>query len=250
MRTALVTGGAQGIGRGIVTRLRADGWRIAVMDRDVEALQEIGASDPGLLVLHADVGVEADVEGALSMLRGWLEGAGLGLLVSNAGIAGPVSGPIEDLSLERWRAWQDSHVTGAFLTIRGCVPLLRAARGSIVTMASTRALQSEPDTESYAAAKGALVALTHALAVSLGPAIRANCILPGWIDTSLARKAADRHTPDLSETDHRQHPVGRVGRVDDIAGLVAWLASDEAGFVTGQRFVVDGGMSVRMIYAD
>ena len=250
MRTALVTGGAQGIGRGIVTRLRADGWRVAVMDRDAEALQEIGTSDPGLLALCADVGIEDDVKGALSTLRGWLDGAGLDLLVSNAGIADPVSGPIEDLSLDRWRAWQDSHVTGAFLSIRGCVPLLRAARGSIVTIASTRALQSEPETEAYAAAKGALVALTHALAVSLGPAIRANCILPGWIDTSQARKAADRRAPDLSETDHRQHPVGRVGRVDDIAGLVAWLASDEAGFVTGQRFVVDGGMSVRMIYAE
>ena len=250
MRTALVTGGAQGIGRGIVTRLRADGWHVAVMDRDAEALEEIAARDPGILALRADVGIEADVLGALSALRDWLDGAGLDLLVSNAGIADPVSGPIEDLSLERWRAWQDSHVTGAFLTIRGSVPLLRAAGGSIVTIASTRALQSEPDTEAYAAAKGALVALTHALAVSLGPAVRVNCILPGWIDTAPAQKAANRREPDHSDADRRQHPVGRVGRVDDIAGLVAWLASDEAGFVTGQRFVVDGGMSVRMIYAD
>ena len=104
--------------------------------------------------------------------------------------------------------------------------------------------------DACAAAKGALVAMTHALAVSLGPKVRANCILPGWIDTGPWQKAANRSDADHSDADRNQHPVGRVGRVEDIAGLVAWLASDEAGFVTGQRFVVDGGMTVRMIYAD
>ncbi len=167
MKTALITGGAQGIGRGIVTRLRSDGWRVAVFDRDAEALDEIGAADPGLLALPIDVGDEGQVAQGMLALQGWLNGAGLNLVVSNAGIADPVSGPIEDLSLKDWRRWQDSHVTGAFLVIRATVPLLRQARGSIVTMASTRALQSEPDTEAYAAAKGALVAMTHALAVSL-----------------------------------------------------------------------------------
>ncbi len=77
-----------------------------------------------------------------------------------------------------------------------------------------------------------------------------NCILPGWIDTGPWQKASDRSDAIHSDADRNQHPVGRVGRVEDIAGLVAWLASDEAGFVTGQRFVVDGGMTVRMIYAD
>lgn len=250
MKTALITGGAQGIGRGIVTRLRSDGWRVAVFDLDAEALDEIGAADPGLLALPIDVGDERQVAQGMLAVQGWLKGAGLNLVVSNAGIADPVSGPIEDLSLEDWQRWQDSHVTGAFLVIRATVPLLRQARGSIVTMASTRALQSEPDTEAYATAKGALVAMTHALAVSLGPKVRANCILPGWIDTGPWQKAANRSDADHSDADRNQHPVGRVGRVEDIAGLVAWLASDEAGFVTGQRFVVDGGMTVRMIYAD
>ncbi|TGN59399.1 SDR family oxidoreductase [Paracoccus liaowanqingii] len=250
MKTALVTGGAQGIGHGIVSRLRNDGWRVAIFDLDREALDEMQAGDVDLLCHAVDVGDEGQVVEAARAVADWIGPQGLDLLVSNAGISDPVSGPLEDLSLADWRRWQDSHVTGAFLTIRALLPLLRQARGSIVTMASTRALQSEPDCEAYAAAKGALVAMTHALAVSLGPEVRANCILPGWIETGPWQKSANRSAPAHSDRDRDQHPVGRVGRVEDIAGLVVWLASDEAGFITGQRFVVDGGMSVRMIYAD
>lgn len=247
MKTAIVTGGAQGIGKAAAMRLKADGWRVVVFDLDDEALAEL---DDDILALHVDVGNEDDVSAAFASARDWLEDAPLDLLVSNAGVADPVSGPIENLSLEEWRRWQDSHVTGAFLCIRAAVPLLREGRGSIVTMASTRALQSEPETEAYAAAKGALVALTHALAVSLGPEIRVNTILPGWIETGPWEKRSKRQDVQHSNADRDQHPVGRVGRPEDVAGLVAWLASDEAGFVTGQRFVIDGGMSVRMIYAD
>jgi NAD(P)-dependent dehydrogenase (short-subunit alcohol dehydrogenase family) len=108
-----------------------------------------------------------------------------------------------------------------------------------VNIASTRALQSEPDTEAYAASKGGLVALTHALAMSLGPRVRVNCVSPGWIaHTSVRRK------------DHAQHPVGRVGNDQDVAELVAYLISDAAGFVTGQNFVIDGGMTKKMIYQE
>nr|WP_111297775.1 SDR family oxidoreductase [Paracoccus saliphilus] len=250
MKTALITGGAQGIGKGIVQRLRSDGWRVAIFDMDTQALDELRAEDPGLLALQVDVGDEGQVAQAFQAIFEWLDAAPLDLLVSNAGLADPVSGPIEDLSLQDWRRWQDSHVTGAFLCVRAAVPLMRHGVGSIVTMASTRAFQSEPDTEAYAAAKGALVALTHALAVSLGPQIRVNSILPGWIETGPWQKRSARREPQHSDQDSNQHPVGRIGRPEDIAGLVAWLASDEAGFVTGQRFVVDGGMSVRMIYAE
>lgn len=248
MKTALITGGAQGIGKGIVRRLRSDGWRVAVFDLDGEALGELRAEDPGLLTQTVDVGDEDQVRQAFQAVSKWLDGGALTLLVSNAGLADPVSGPIEDLSLQKWRRWQDSHVTGAFLCVREAVPLLRRGQGVIVTMASTRAFQSEPQTEAYAAAKGALVALTHALAVSLGPQIRVNSILPGWIETGPWQKRSERSEARHSDRDRDQHPVGRVGRPEDIAGLVAWLASDDAGFVTGQRFVVDGGMSVRMIY--
>ena len=106
-----------------------------------------------------------------------------------------------------------------------------------MNIASTRALQSEPDTEAYAASKGGLVALTHALALSLGPEVRVNCISPGWI----------AHQP-VRRKDHAQHPAGRVGQPQDVAELVAYLLSDAAGFVTGQNFVIDGGMTKKMIY--
>jgi NAD(P)-dependent dehydrogenase (short-subunit alcohol dehydrogenase family) len=114
---------------------------------------------------------------------------------------------------------------------------LRKASGAIVNIASTRALQSEPDTEAYAAAKGGVVALTHALAMSLGPRVRVNCVSPGWIASA-----------GLSRKEHAQHPAGRAGRPEDIGEITAFLISDAAGFITGQNFVVDGGMTRKMIY--
>lgn len=248
MRTALITGGAQGIGRGIVARLRSDGWRVALFDLDSEAVAEIQADDSGLLALAIDVSDEDAVADGFARLRSWLNGSGLDLLVSNAGIADPVTGPIGDLSLAGWRRMVDSHLTGAFLTVRGSVPLLRQARGSVVLMSSTRALQSEAHTEAYAASKGALIAMAHALAVSLGPDVRVNAILPGWIETAAHQKRQNRRVPEHSPAERAQHPAGRVGKPEDIAALVTFLASDEARFITGQQFVADGGMSARMIY--
>lgn len=248
MKAALVTGGAQGIGRGIVQHLRNEGWRVALFDLDNEAAAEMQAEDPDLLALTVDVSREEAVDDGFSRLRTWLGDNPLDLIVSNAGIADPQTGAIEELALADWRRMLDSHVTSAFLTVRAGVPLLRQAGGSVVLMSSTRALQSEPDTEAYAAAKGALLAMSHALAVSLGPDIRVNCILPGWIETAAHQKSRNRRTPHHSEAEKAQHPAGRIGTPQDIAGLVAFLASDQAGFITGQRFVVDGGMSARMIY--
>ena len=131
------------------------------------------------------------------------------------------------------------------LLAKHCAPYLRAHSGAIVNLASTRAAQSEPDTEAYAASKGGLLALTHALAISLGPEIRVNAVSPGWID---ARDPSVRRAEPLTEADHAQHPAGRVGTVEDVAAMVAWLLSRNAGFVTGQEFVVDGGMTKKMIY--
>jgi NAD(P)-dependent dehydrogenase (short-subunit alcohol dehydrogenase family) len=121
--------------------------------------------------------------------------------------------------------------------------LRKSKRAAIVNIASTRALQSEPHTEAYAASKGGIVALTHALALSLGPTVRVNAVSPGWIDTS-------GKPEDLRSIDHAQHPVGRVGKPEDVAALVGYLVSDEAGFVTGQNFIIDGGMTRKMIYAE
>jgi NAD(P)-dependent dehydrogenase (short-subunit alcohol dehydrogenase family) len=110
----------------------------------------------------------------------------------------------------------------------------------MVLISSTRAHMSEPDTFSYSASKGGLVALTHALAASMGPDVRVNCISPGWINVDEAAR--------LTEDDHRQHLVGRVGRVADVAGTVAYLLSDDAAFMTGAELVLDGGMTRKMIY--
>ena len=109
---------------------------------------------------------------------------------------------------------------------------------------------SEADTEAYAATKGGLMAMTHALAVSLGPRVRVNCVSPGWIDVSQWQKQAVRHEETLTGEDHRQHPAGRVGKPEDVASLVGYLVSPEAGFITGANFVVDGGMTRKMIYAE
>jgi NAD(P)-dependent dehydrogenase (short-subunit alcohol dehydrogenase family) len=161
----------------------------------------------------------------------------LDALINNAGLANPADPPLEKLRLADWNRRLAVNLTGAFLMTKHCVPHLRRARGAIVNIASTRALQSEPDTEAYAASKGGLVALTHALAMSLGPQIRVNCVSPGWIAKKPVRKK-----------DHAQHPVGRVGRPQDVAELAAFLVSERAGFITGQNFVVDGGMTRKMIY--
>ncbi len=181
----------------------------------------------------------ARTRGAILRARGCKALRRLDALVNNAGLADPADPPLERLPLARWNRRIAVNLTGAFLMSKHCVPHLRRGRGGIVNIASTRALQSEPDTEAYAASKGGMVALSHAMAMSLGPAVRVNCVSPGWI--------AHRHA--LRRKDHAQHPVGRAGRAQDIAAIVAYLLSDDAGFVTGQNFVVDGGMTRKMIYA-
>jgi len=223
MKRAVVTGGGGLIGTGIIEALLDDGWTVACFD-----IKDTKTAARNIL---CDVGNETSVLAAFDQL-GW---KGLELLVNNAGIASPVNGPIHELSLADWRKVTDSHLTGAFLMTRSSVPLMGEG-ASIVNMVSTRAFMSEPETEAYAASKGGLVALTHALAVSLGPKIRVNAIAPGWVTDET----------DLRKKDHAQHPVGRVGRPKDIADGVLYLAG--AGFMTGQVLVLDGGMTRKMIY--
>ena len=247
---ALVTGGAQGIGIGITKHLLNQGWRVAIADINEAAgyaVQETLAQfQESFLFVPCDVSQEGDVEHYVQAAIdrfGHLNG-----LINNAGIANPHSGPVEDLSLADWNQWIGTNLTGCFLMAKYAVPHLRISKGAIVNISSVRALQSEPHSEAYAASKGGIVALTHALAISLGPAIRVNCISPGWIDVS-----DYKHPPqesNLSSIDHEQHPVGRAGNAQDIAEMAYFLLSEKAGFITGQNFVVDGGMGRRMIYED
>jgi NAD(P)-dependent dehydrogenase (short-subunit alcohol dehydrogenase family) len=120
--------------------------------------------------------------------------------------------------------------------------------GTVINLASTRAFMSEPDSEGYAASKGGIVALTHAMAVSLASRqIRVNAIAPGWIDTS-AWQAGTPEPTQWDEAEHRQHPAGRIGQPTDIAAACLYLAGPDAGFITGQTLVIDGGMTRKMIY--
>ncbi len=234
-RVAMVSGAARGIGAAIAERLAQDGFRLVLLDRDPAGAAT--AERLGGRFFLADVGDEAAVIAAASSLRA-REGR-LDALVSNAGTG--VRKPLATLTLAEWNAVLATNLTATFLLARATEDLLRWARGAIVTIASTRARMSEPDTFPYSASKGGLVALTHALAISLGPEVRANCVLPGWIDTGVGR---------LSEADHAQHPAGRVGTPADVAALVSWLVGPESGFVTGAEFVVDGGMTRKMIYVE
>lgn len=225
---ALVSGAAHGIGAGIAARLKRDGWRVVTADL------KPGAA--GTRHVIADVSDEAAVQALLDDVVAQ-EGR-LDALVCNAGIM--IRKPVTDLSLAEWNKVLGTNLTSTFLLTRAAVPLLKVAKGAIVTIASSRAHMSEPNTESYSATKGGILALTHALAVSLGPDIRANCISPGWIDVQGEA---------LRLEDHTQHPAGRVGRVEDIAALAAWLLGKESGFVTGAEFISDGGMTRKMVYA-
>ena len=240
---AVVTGAGRGIGRAVALRMAAEGAAVAALDIDGPAAQAtaaaIAAAGGRGLAVTADVADAAAVREAMARVA-----AELGpptVLVNNAGIGGFI--PLDDPDAERvWQRVLAVNLTGAYLCARYAVPYMKqAGRGAIIQIASTRALMSEPDSEPYAAAKGGLLALTHALAISLGRyGIRVNAISPGWIDTG-----GEPVTPE----DHAQHPAGRVGRPEDVAAACVFLAAAaESGFVTGQNLVLDGGMTVKMIY--
>jgi NAD(P)-dependent dehydrogenase (short-subunit alcohol dehydrogenase family) len=237
---ALVTGGANGIGRAVARHLLDTGWRVGVLDLPDSGLaRALPRRSRNVLTIEGDVRDEetvADAVAAVVQRFGRLDAA-----VSNAGIM--IRKPIASLTLAEWNRVIDTNLTAAFLLARAAEKPLRKAKGAIVTIASTRALMSEPNTESYAATKGGLIALTHALAISLGPDVRVNCVSPGWI-------ATERHGV-LRRKDHAQHPVGQVGKVQDIAEIVCFLLDGKrSGFVTGANFVVDGGMTRKMIYEE
>lgn len=224
MKRAIVTGGSGLIGREICAHLLRDGWEVASFDLKKDGLG---------VQIYCDLSNEESVKEAFNELN-WDH---LDLLVNNGGLVFETFSQLGEATLDQWNSTIGSHLTGAFMMSRAAQPLLREG-GSIIMMASTRALMSEGIDFSYAAAKGGMLALAQALAVQLGPKIRINTIAPGWITGET----------DLRNVDNAQHPVGRVGRPADIAEAVIYLAS--AGFVTGETLVVDGGMTKKMIYAE
>src|SRR5581483_261392 len=209
---ALVTGGANGIGRGITRHLLDAGWNAGIVDLPGSGLRRVyPPRSRNTLAIEGDVRNEETMVDAVDALVdkfGRLDAA-----VSNAGIN--IRKPLRQLTLAEWHRVIDTNLTALFLLARAAEKPLRKTKGAIVTIASTRALMSEPNTEAYSATKGGLLALTHALAMSLAPDVRVNCVSPGWIET--------KHYGALRRKDHTQHPVGRVGKPQDIAEMVAFL---------------------------
>jgi NAD(P)-dependent dehydrogenase (short-subunit alcohol dehydrogenase family) len=246
---AVVTGGAQGIGRAAATALAAAGSVVVIIDPDAEAVEEFitasAAADRSAYGVVGSVAEPADID-RLAEAVGNTQ-LPLRTLVNNAGVSGP--GTIVSRSPAEWDRVLNINLRGPYLTTAKLLPYFPPEGGAIVNIASTRAFMSEPNTEPYSASKGGVVALTHSLAVSLAARrIRVNCISPGWIATSGWQKAAKRHEPVFSEADESQHPVGRVGHPADIARAVLYLAGSGADFVTGTNLTIDGGMTVKMIY--
>jgi NAD(P)-dependent dehydrogenase (short-subunit alcohol dehydrogenase family) len=246
----VVTGSGQGIGRATAYTFAQKKASVIIADIDVEAGLEATAfitNEGGKAIF-----VEADVSSA-QQVQTLMEKAvstygRMDVLVNNTGIGHSES--IFTCPPEAFERVLAVNLTGSFLCAKYAAMVMKEqGKGSIINIASTRALMSEAHTESYSASKGGILALTHSLAVSLGPyGIRVNAISPGWIDTAEWRKSDKAYSPQHSKKDREQHPAMRVGHPLDIAKAVVYLASEDAGFITGQNIVIDGGMTIKMIY--
>jgi NAD(P)-dependent dehydrogenase (short-subunit alcohol dehydrogenase family) len=243
-KVVIISGSGKGIGRSIALAYAAEGASVVVAEKDkTEGLKteaEIGERGGNALFVETDVSCEADI---INVVNRAVEKYGrIDIVINNAGFARWKS-PYE-LSAEEWDSVLNTNLRGSFLLAREAARHMRqTGGGSIVNIASTRAFMSEPNSEAYAASKGGILALTHALAASFAPdRIRVNCISPGWIETG--------DYSQLRDIDHSQHFAQRVGKPEDIARACLFLTAENNDFISGTNLTIDGGMTRKMIYEE
>lgn len=241
-KVVIVTGAGRGIGHTVALTYAAGGAKVIIAEKDPEAGSDtekaIRNNGGDAVFISTDVSSPDDVR---TMIRETVKLSGtIDILINNAGISR--WGSPYDLSVEDWDEVINTNLRGAFLCSREAARIMKEhGGGSIVNIASTRAFMSEPASEAYAASKGGIVSLTHALAASLADdKIRVNCISPGWIETG--------DYIQLREIDHRQHLSGRVGKPEDIARACLYLTGTGNEFINGANIIIDGGMTRKMIY--
>lgn len=236
MKTALITGAARGIGLATAKGLAAEGWQVALLDRDSEALAAAAEALPEALAIDADVSIAADVERAVREVQavcGRLDG-----LVNNAGVAD--FGPIRETTFERWRRVMETNLDGPFLMTQAFTGLLAAeGGGAVVNITSISGLRASTLRVAYGTSKAALAQLTLQQAAELGEiGIRVNAVAPGPVATKLAMAV---HSRDIIDAYHDALPLNRYGSEEEIAAAVNFLLSDKASFITGQILAADGG---------
>ncbi len=243
-RGAIVTGGASGIGLAATTALLARGFRVVVMDIDASVLHEEvqrlnGDRAPQVLGWSGDVGSTTDVDAMVIAANEFLPQ--IDVLVSNAGIA--YETPFMDVTMVEWRRTLDVNLTGMFVVCqRVAAEMIPRRRGRIVVTSSTNGLVGEPNYASYNASKGGVTLLAKSMALDLAQhGVTVNAVCPGYIDTPMARGI---DPPEVVQEYIASHiPLGRVGRADEVAAAIAFLASDEASFITGATLTIDGGQT-------
>ncbi len=234
-RCAIVTGGAKGIGLAIAERLVACGARVSIWDAD-EAAARAAADRLQLHYAGVDVADEASVGAGISASIGAL--SRVDILVTCAGISG-MNAPVEAYPADEWRRVLDIDLTGTFLCSKAVLPSMRQRDyGRIVHIASVAGKEGNPNASAYSAAKAGVIALTKSLGKELaGTGIRVNCVTPAAIRTAIFDQMTDEHIAYMLS----KIPMGRFGLVEEVASLVAWLASEECSFSTGAVFDLSGG---------